>query len=256
MEKPLYQLPDDDNDSLYRLPDDSDDTNNNDLCRHDNLEEEENDSGDEEEEDDVPYNEGVNMAASTEVPAKKPWVTGFMFRIMFNPVEGWKALKRARLATETVASKCFYPILALTAISEFAILWNGIDPTLNNAVVRAVTCFISFFFGYFVSILLSELILPKQSRGVLKTNFGKEFVMICMSTLALFKIFLNLLPMMSPVIVFLPLWTIYLIFKASKTLRVPKDSENSTTVMLCVLIIGAPLLFSWIMEKLLPSSAS
>lgn len=174
-----------------------------------------------------------------------------LFKTMFTPVEGWKALRRGKFKTDEIASRCFYPLIALAAVSDIAQMFYEAHYSFGNWAVDGLITFITFFFGYFTVILLGGTILPKKSRGMMKTDLGKQFVMICMSTLALFWVLLQLLPMIDPVLVFLPLWTIYLIFKGVRVYRVPDGVKNSTTGYLCLLIILVPLFWNWIFTEYL-----
>ncbi|MDE6296562.1 MAG: hypothetical protein K2L89_01840, partial [Muribaculaceae bacterium] len=98
----------------------------------------------------------------------------------------------------------------------------------------------------FTIILLCGLLLPKAASNVFKKDIGKEFVMMNMSTLALFFTAMNLFPMIDAVLVFLPIWTIYLIYKGVKILRVPAEIESRTKIVLTFLMIGVPLLWEWL----------
>lgn len=182
---------------------------------------------------------------------KKPSPFIVMFRIMMTPVEGWKILKRAGFKTDTVASGCFYPLLALSAISVAANIFYEANFTMSDWVVNGFSLFLTFFFGYFSVLLVGANVLPQKSRELMKKDIGKQLVMITMSTLALFSIFINLFPMVEPVLVFLPLWTIYLIFKGVRVLKVNRDVENTTTCILCIMIIGFPILWNWIFTEVL-----
>lgn len=243
-DKPLYSL-DDEEAPLYNLDENDDpgsgqpeDDPEDDYPEDDDEEEEEEESVVEEED-------------------KRPSPVKILFKTMFTPVEGWKALKRAGFKTDEFASRCFYPILALAAISDVASMFYEANVTFADWAMQGLSTFIMFFFGYFTVLFLGGFILPKRSRGILKKEIGKQFVMLSMSTLALFWILIQLLPMLEPVLVFLPLWTIYLVFKGVKILRVPDDVKASTVGLLCMLIIGMPLLWNWLFSDLLfPSGAA
>lgn len=227
-DKPLYSI-DDDETPLYKL---------------------------DEEEENIDVGESENQNSEEIEPSGKkisPLIV--LFRIMLTPVEGWKILKRSRFKTDDFAAKCFYPLLACAALSDISGIFYEANFTVTDWVIKGFTTFITFFFAYFTIIFTAGLILPKQSRGLTKTDIGKQFVMIAMSTLTIFWILIQILPMIEPVLVFLPLWTIYLCFKGIRVIRVNKDVENTTTLVLCVLIIGIPLFWNWlIMEIFLPAS--
>lgn len=180
---------------------------------------------------------------------KNPSPLAILFKTMLTPVEGWKALKRAGFRTEEVAERCFYPLIALAAVTDVANMFYEAHYSFGNWAIDGLITFITFFFGYFTVLLFGGIILPKKSRDLMKSEIGRQFVMICMSTLAIFQSLINVIPMIEPVLVFLPIWTIYLIFKGVKILRVPKEVENSTIGYLCLLIIGAPILWNWLFSE-------
>lgn len=190
-----------------------------------------------------------------EEPERKPSPISVLMKIMFSPVEGWKAMKRARFSVEEVSSRCFYPLIALAAVSDVCKMFYEANVTFSDWAVDGLTTFITFFFGYFSVLLLGGLILPKKSREVLRNDVGKQYVMMNMSTLAIFWVLIQLMPMIEPALVFLPLWTIYLVIKGVRILRVPDDVKNSTAGYFCLLIIGLPLLWNWLFSDIILSSA-
>lgn len=176
-----------------------------------------------------------------------------LFKTMLTPVEGWKSLKRAELKPDRFASGCFYPILALAAISVAANFYYDALFSFTQWVEWGLITFITFFFGYFSVILIGSFVLSGKAAEFIKMDIGKNFVMLSMSTLALFWILIQLFPMIEPVLVFLPIWTIYLIFKGVRVLRINRENENTTTVLLCVLIISMPLFWNWLFSEFLLS---
>lgn len=243
-DKPLYEL---DDAPLYAIPDEIESL---DTSAHDSDEDaEEEDYEDEEEDEEDEEAEENNEPDAKKV--KRPSPIGIMFKTMLGPMEGWKELKRARLSTDEFASRCYYPMIALAAISEGAMIFYEANITIGDWAKTALSTFITFFFGYFTVLFLGSFVLPKKSRDVLKKDVGKQFVMLAMSTLALFWSAICLFPMLEPVLVFLPLWTIYIVFKGVRRLRVPQEVQSSTTGLLCMLIIGVPVLWNWIMTELL-----
>lgn len=174
-----------------------------------------------------------------------------MFKILVSPVEGWKALKRQNWTPDILGSKLFYPLLALAAVVKYIMeyFFDGRDVT--SSLTMAVGAFISYFFGYFLIQLLSGLIFPKHVSDAVKSDFGKVFVMMSISTSVLFYIIYVLLPMLTAVTFFLPLWTIYIITRGIRFIRVPRDKETATIVITCMLVIGVPIFCSGIFELLL-----
>lgn len=218
--------PEDDGLNEYELPDDPED---------EPVDESEDDAEEEDEEE----------------VKKSPSPLSILLKTMLTPVEGWKALKRARFSTDSFASGCFLPCVIFASLIEFIKIFYEANYTIGDWCLDTLSTFLIFFFGYFSVILIGSTILPKKSRAFMKKEIGKQFVMLNISTLALFWSLLELVPMLDPVLVFLPLWTIYLIYKGVRVIRVPSEVENSTTGYLCLLIIGMPLLWNWLINEFL-----
>lgn len=247
---PLFNLEEDDSDNLYRLPDDFDSDDEEESAHErdeENISHHSLRNNSEDDEEDGEEDDEENEDEEDEEKEKKGSPFALMFKILSTPVEGWKELKRRRYTPEQIASGMFFPTIAIAAISEFAAkIYTTVG--LNECLMNALKAFISFFFGYFTVLLISGVILPKASKKAMKESIGRIFVMVNMSTLALFFSTLNLFPMIDAVLVFLPIWTIYLIYKGVRILRVPEGVETRTKILLAFLIIGCPFLWSYLMD--------
>ncbi len=176
---------------------------------------------------------------------------GLIFKILANPVQGWKALKRSKYSADTIASATLYPLSAMAALSEYTSLFYDAETTVTSLLVPAIITFITFFFGYFSVLLLGDILLRKEAKKTLHTYYGKEYVMVNISTLILFYILYRLFPLAGPIVAFLPLWTIYIACKGVKLFRLPADKEVGTCGMLSVLIIGCPLFWNWLFNEIM-----
>lgn len=179
-------------------------------------------------------------------------VFGLLLKTMFNPVEGWKAIRRHRITPEEAQKECFYPLLAVYAISKFAILAYSAKANLSEVVVDAVTSFVSFFFGYFLIVMTLRHVLAKSVAEEFDKDFGKTLVVISLSSLCLFFILTELLPMLWAILIFLPLWTVYMICRATKFFKIPEDRHLLTLGLLNLIIIGMPSVLEWIFGEILP----
>lgn len=176
-----------------------------------------------------------------------------MFKVLINPIEGWKSVRRSRLTPERAQQGCFYPLLALLAATKFLLLAYHSTLKLQTALIDAVNSFVSFFFGYFCIIIFLKIALPGNSGKNFETNFGKVFVIISLSTLCLFYALADALPMLWAILIFLPMWTIYIICRGTKFFKFPENRAIFSTFILSLTIVGFPLLISWIMELMLPA---
>lgn len=221
------------------------------------LKEEENER--EEQQDESPLNFAAYTDEEREEEESEPIekgkersVIGMMFRIMFNPVEGWKSLRRSKADVEKFQSGCFYPLLALLAVSTFADFFYSVDVSLSHVVTQAVVTFVAFFFGYFCIQMLLMWILPKDMTEKFDSEYGKKYLIISLSSLAFFGIFTNLLPMLWPILIFLPIWTLYFMFKGVRFFHFAPNQEMKFYIYAAVSVIGMPVLIDWVLNKVMP----
>lgn len=175
-----------------------------------------------------------------------------MLKILFSPVEGWKSLRRAKISVEKAQSECFYPLLAILGASSFILFAYIPNITFTQVVVRGFISFLSFFFGYFCVVILLKLILPKYNRHVFETEYGKVFLIMSLSTLSLFAILTELLPMLWAILIFLPVWTIYSMCKGMKFFKLPDRGTLRFTVFVCCSVIIVPYAIDIFLEIILP----
>lgn len=242
----IYNTEDEEFPDTYNLEDDmsEDDSGQSDSMEYHLPEDDVND--DEEIEDDDP------PAWKGELPKSDPTAFGMMLRIMSDPTEGWKQLKRSKFSVEKMSATLFYPLIIFAGLANLTALFYDTGNEAGEMITSIIFTGITFFFGYFTAILGGGMLLSKEAKESLRTPFGKEFIMMSVSTLALFYILFRLVPMAAPIIAFFPIWTVYAMAKGIRLLRVPKDKEAKNITILAILVIGCPILWDWILSKMIP----
>lgn len=175
-----------------------------------------------------------------------------MLKVLINPVEGWKELRRTSLSCERVQQGCFYPMMAVYAASIFSRLYYAPRTSLSEVLVAAVIGFVSFFFGYFCIMLVIKGIMGKIFDKKSDGRFCRQFVMISLSTLCLFSSLLELLPMLWAVLIFLPVWTIYSECRGARFFKFPDNRRMTYTGLMCVLTVGIPYAIAQLLQEILP----
>lgn len=181
----------------------------------------------------------------------KPSIWNLLFRMMINPIEGWKRIRRADYSPELTARKCFYPLIAISSASCFLDLLFTEESTLSNCVIKGITTFVAFFFGFYLVMMLEKIFFPAPYKGIADSEFGKIFVMYNLSTLALFQTFYQCLPMLGPLLAFLPIWTIYLIIRGARFFKFPVEKRNLLVTLLVLFIIASPIIVFWAFDMIL-----
>ncbi len=198
-----------------------------------------------------PINTGddPNEQASTAEPPKhhyKPFL--MLFSILMTGTAGWKDLRRSRIKPEQAAAGCFYPLLALAAACRFASWFYLPEFDLSSTLVSAASIFASFFFSYFAVQVVCKWIFPYAAKAKTETPFFKLLVQYALSSLALFSIPAEILPMLEPVTVLLPIWTAFIITKGIRFLRLPEKYVNRCMAIIVLSVIVMPFLFMWICD--------
>lgn len=183
-----------------------------------------------------------------------PEPIAMLLRVMVNPNNGWRAYKASKFKSSAVERKCFYPLAAVAAAGKFFSKLYSPDMPLSQILVEAIVTFMSFFFGYFIVMLLMKIFFGVSTREKMESEFGKNYILLGLSCEALFSFLISALQFIEPVLVFLPIYTIYLLSKGVKFLRVPKESETVTTSICALLVVGVPILLDWLFTLILPST--
>ncbi|MDE6856194.1 MAG: hypothetical protein K2J34_07010 [Muribaculaceae bacterium] len=173
-----------------------------------------------------------------------------LLNILMTGTAGWKDLRRARLKPEQAASGCFYPIIALASACRFAEWFYLPEFNLSAPLIGAASVFASFFFSYFAVQVFCRWLFPAPTKGKTETSFFKLMVQYALSSLALFWIPAEILPILEPFTVFLPIWTAFIITKGIRFLLIPEQHHNRCMVTIVVTIIVMPYFFMWLCDKI------
>ncbi|MDE6696299.1 MAG: hypothetical protein K2K25_05415 [Muribaculaceae bacterium] len=171
-----------------------------------------------------------------------------LLNILMTGTAGWKDLRRSRLTPEQTAAGCFYPIVALASACRFSDWFYLPEFNLSTTLVNAVSIFASFFFSYFAVQVVCRWLFPYVAKTKTDTPYFKLIVQYALASLALFWIPAEVLPILEPLTVFLPIWTAFIITKGIRFLRLPEQYHNRCMVTIVVTVIVMPYLFMWLSE--------
>ena len=166
-------------------------------------------------------------------------------RVMTMPASGWERMKQRGPTPEIAIIRYLLPISLMSGGAEFfSLLYPG-QYELASILVAGVIQFCSFFIGYFLSLIFASIFLPKAAKGFPSTKYGKLLTMTGVSTLAIFHILLKALPMFDFVIEFLPIWTIFLIYKGMNIAEIEREKAAFSMGVMCLVVIACPVLVAW-----------
>lgn len=186
-----------------------------------------------------------------ERPHKKRHSPFFLLlNILMTGTAGWKDLRRTRLKPEQTAAGCFYPLIALASVCRFSDWFNHPEFNLSATLVCAASVFASFFFSYFAVQVVCRWLFPMAAKSKTETPYFRLIVQYALASLALFWIPSEILPILEPFTVFLPIWTAFIITKGLRFLRLPEQHQNRCMVTIVISVIVMPYLFMWLCAEI------
>lgn len=203
--------------------------------------------------DDIDINSNPDSAQAigrTEHRKKRHTPFFLLLNILMTGTAGWKDLRRARLKPEQTAAGCFYPLIALASVCRFADWFNHPEFNLSATLICAASIFASFFFSYFAVQVVCRWFFPMAAKSKTETPYFRLIVQYALASLALFWIPSEILPILEPFTVFLPIWTAFIITKGLRFLRLPEQHQNRCMVTIVVSVIVMPYLFMWLGEQI------
>lgn len=186
------------------------------------------------------------------VTARRKTLWSLMPQVMIMPTAGWEKVKNEGPSPEIASIRFLMPMSLLSGASAF-FSYIYPDSSLQDEgrftvlLVNAVIAFCSFFLGYYVALVMMKVFLPKDSRWLPSSDFGKLMTMTGIGTLAFFHIIFEAFPMLDFILVFLPLWTIFLIFRGILVADLHSDKQILAISMACLVIIASPTLIEWVL---------
>lgn len=221
------------------------------LEDEDELEYNDEDNDEIEEEDEGRDPDDPDNDLNKEVKIRRPKPIRLMIDMMLNPINGWKKIRRSNMKYEEVASRCFLPLIGIGSLSCFLKCIYDTSLSISIALISAVKIFVALYLGNFLALLMIKLLMPKNYKDIANSNFGKQFVMFLISTLAIFYALYQCLPMLGPALTFLPLWTIYLAIRGCKFFHFDSEKGNLLVTLICLAIIFGPLCVYWLLDNIL-----
>ena len=171
-----------------------------------------------------------------------------LIKLMLGPVEGWRAIRRSKLSARAFEFGCFFPLILIAGLSSIADFMHNSATTAASALVKGITTAVAFILTYYGTAILCEIVLPQKVRKALRSSFGSIFIMAVISPLVLASIIGSWMPILVPATFFMPIFSIYLIVKGVKSLRIPADTHYRTIAWVSFASIGLTMLFKYIFQ--------
>lgn len=176
-----------------------------------------------------------------------------LLQLALSPTRGWEdiALDDQEFPEKSVAIS-FYLLMVIVSLTWIVqkLYHPGLD-TLKIIELVIVT-FASFFVCYFVGTFIMSVSLESLiDGGEVNERHTRHFVICGLSLLSIILLISNVLPTGTPVLWFLPVYVLVILWKGAKFLNVRRKRGAVFTIISFIAVILPIGLLSWIFKILL-----
>lgn len=175
-----------------------------------------------------------------------------ILQLVLSPRRGWQDIALDDEEGEQPVAPAFYLLTAFVALTWVARGFYAPElgwlKVIELVVVTYGVLFVSYFVGTFVmSVSLESLV----TRGEVNERRTRIFVMFGISLLALILLIANLLPAPTPVLWFLPVYVVVVLWKGAAYLGVSEKRAGLFTLMAFIAVMLPPMLLGWLFQAVL-----
>ncbi|MBD5300846.1 MAG: hypothetical protein K2G00_02500 [Duncaniella sp.] len=157
-----------------------------------------------------------------------------LFQLILSPGNGWEDIGKANVATRDIAANGYYPLITLTAVSVFM---QGVYHRIDFLVLfmRMIVSFVVFFVAYFFGVFVLSLFVEPTLEGRYDEKRCHTFVLYTLGLLALISLIINVLPVTSAMLFFLPFYVALIQWKGCSYMRIRPDRIG---IFMIIAILG------------------
>lgn len=166
----------------------------------------------------------------------------YLLQLALSPAQGWADISKDEPDASTLAGKGLYPLLALTAVTEFLDFVYHNDAKLSTVLVHVLADFGAYFISIFIAKLLFEMYLGRLTASKPDANRVAVCTVAGIGLLVVVQIIENCLPYSFIVLKFLPVYVILVLYKATSYLGVAEGNELRFLGLSAMAVVIVPLL--------------
>lgn len=180
--------------------------------------------------------------------------TRLFLELLLSPNNGWRKIRNAKVVPADFEQQLFYPLLALTAVCQFLILFYYPATPLTEVIQSAIVGFVAVFAGYFAALAAAHVFLPPKASEKSGSPFFRVFIAASMATLDVGYLLSLVAPQMKVILWLGLIYTLYVVCRGVKYLHVPHNERFATSILACVMVCGLPSAVYALFTLLMPSA--
>lgn len=173
-------------------------------------------------------------------------------QLILSPRHGWEDISYDNPGHKELFVSGFLPFILIVSLSPLiGCIYTGEFEWLYE-VGAILKIFLKYFISYFIAGLIFTFYMPVVSQGACKEKQRSVFLMFSLGLLAILDLLHNCLPIDLAVLNFLPLYTLFIMWRGAPYMKVAKG-RNASFVFLCFFaVIVAPYLLNLLFSVIMP----
>ncbi len=174
-----------------------------------------------------------------------------LFQLLLSPARGWEDISESAPVPEAVVRQGFYPLVAITALSEFLPLLYRYDLTVLAAFEHAIAIGCALLASLYLSRMILDMVVWRYTSGKVNVVKIALFNTYLMGLNCVYDILNNVVPASMTILKILPLLSVVIIIKSMPYMNISDDNKLSFTAstgasVIVIPIVIASLLFIFI----------
>lgn len=178
----------------------------------------------------------------------------YLVQLLLSPLNGWEDLADTNPDSEKLLRRGFYPLLAITAATEFIGLFYNKGIGIDVFIIRAIIDLGAFSVALYLSRLVMEAFvrpLIASADAEVARNRLSVAVLMAFGEMLLIQILRNALQADITILKFMPLYIILILYKAEQYLNIKPDEILRFTLLASLATLAVPALISYILSLIL-----
>lgn len=179
----------------------------------------------------------------------------YLLQLILSPVHGWEDIGAAPQSQGEVASRGFYPLSAITALSVFAGKIFHPLRTLQELLIEAIITFVMFFLGYFFATFVLSTCIGPVVPGHTDERRCQLFSLYVMGMLELIAIIGNIVPITLAITWFLPVYVAVVMWKGAEFAGVKRENSGRFMLLAVPGVLLPPYILKLVFSIILKSGS-
>lgn len=176
-----------------------------------------------------------------------------MIQLVLAPVKGWEDISADGFDARELLVKGLIPFVAVVSLSVYMHMIYNPDISALILLHQAVVGFIKYFVTYFIATFAFTLYLPGVTDGELSMTKCHTFLIYGTGLLALCGFIQNLMPVDMALVLVLPVYVFYILWRGLRYLNVSFSGVGTFMLITLFAVIVPPYFIQYIFNLILPS---